>query len=145
VALGNARKTNDIYQTAIDQLPDLQKQLTSYQQEGQPDVPQEDQAVQFFRIIQNQASQSGVLIVSMGSTRQLSNTNSPFFVEQNQTITVQSGEKQLVDFLYALGAEVEDLRCAVGQVHDPARNNWTAVIDPDHAHFISHAVAVSSR
>jgi hypothetical protein len=76
--------------------------IAKYQGESQV-VPPEDQAVQFFRIIQNQAAASGVGIISMGSTRQSLNTNNPYFVEQNQTISTSSGEKQLVDFLYNLG------------------------------------------
>src|SRR5947207_5059427 len=103
-ALAGARKTNDLYQIEINKLPQLHEELKKYQRAGQSDVPTEDQAVQFFREIQNQATKSGVLIVVIGSQRQLSNTNNPYFVELNQTMTLQAGEKQLVDFLYNLGA-----------------------------------------
>jgi len=65
------------------------------------DVPPEDQAVQFLQTIQAQAGRSGVGIT--GNGRLITRTNQ-FFTERIQTINVQSGEKQLVDFLYNLGA-----------------------------------------
>ncbi|HWD92327.1 MAG TPA: hypothetical protein VG938_08260 [Verrucomicrobiae bacterium] len=92
------------FQQGVAKIPGLQREIEKYQKQGDV-VPLDDQAVRFVRLIQNQAAQSGVIIVSMGSQRQSGgNTNNPFFVEQNETITLQSGEKQLVDFLYNLGA-----------------------------------------
>jgi hypothetical protein len=91
------------FQRGVDKVPGLKREIDKYQKQGDV-VPPDDQAVQFVRLIQKQAAQSGVIIVSMGSQRQSGNTNNPFFVEQNETITLQSGEKQLVDFLYNLGA-----------------------------------------
>lgn len=71
-------------------------------QRGGGNVPAEDQAVAFLRTIQTQAAQSGVAVG--GNGRLITRTNSPFFMEQIQTITVAAGEKQLVDFLYNLGS-----------------------------------------
>ncbi len=62
-------------------------------------VQQEDQANNFSRALQSQAVQSGVNIT--GTSKQQWRTNE-FFVELIQTISVQSREEQLVDFLYNL-------------------------------------------
>jgi hypothetical protein len=91
------------FQQGVNLIPGLTAQIAKYQKQGQV-VPEQDQAVQFSRLIVNQAARSGVIISSMGSGRQASIVNNPFFVEQNETIVVSSGEKQLVDFLYNLGA-----------------------------------------
>ena len=93
-----ARQKLQLYQAGIAQQPKLEQQIRQLG-DGQ-DVPPEDQSTQFLRNIQMQANQSGVGLIS---TRQTTRTNASF-IEQIQTITVQSGEKQLVDFLYNIGA-----------------------------------------
>src|ERR1051325_2254249 len=98
-----AQTKRNEFQREVNQLPALERQVKVFEKVGDV-VPAEDQAIQFSRIIQQQAATTGVGIVSSGNARQLSSTNNPFFVEQIQTITGQSGEKQLVDFLYNLGA-----------------------------------------
>jgi hypothetical protein len=63
-------------------------------------VPVEDQSLNILNAINNQAVQSGVTV--MNNTSQPERTNQ-FFLERSQALTVQSGEAQLVDFLYKLG------------------------------------------
>jgi hypothetical protein len=109
------------FQQGIDRIPDLQRAIRQYTREGPP-VPAADQAVYFLRTIQNQAAQSGVGIINIGSTRQASGTNNPYFLEQNQTITTASGEKQLVDFLYNLGASNSLIRVKVLSVQPDAQH-----------------------
>jgi type II secretory pathway component PulM len=87
-------------ETAIQQAERLKPEVDKMQRAG-ANVPPEDQAVQFLRTIQTQAAQNGVGVT--GNGRLITRTNQ-FFMEQIQTITVQSGEKQLVDFLYNLGS-----------------------------------------
>jgi hypothetical protein len=89
------------FEGGTNRIPALEKEIEKYQKRGEV-VPAADQAVRFVRLIQNQAAQSGVIMVNMNSQRQ-SGTNA-FFVEQNETLTLQSQEKQLVDFLYNLGS-----------------------------------------
>lgn len=89
------------FERGTNRIPALQLDIEKYQRQGQV-VPAADQALRFVRLIQNQAAQSGVVIVQMGNSRQ-TGTNA-FFMEQNETLRLQSGEKQLVDFLYNLGA-----------------------------------------
>lgn len=102
-AMNDAQRKVQLFDEGIRHLPEVQAAIAKYHNEGQV-VPQEEQAVNFLRLILNQAAASGVGILNNGNVRQSLNTNNPYFVEQNQTITTQSGEKQLVDFLYNLGA-----------------------------------------
>lgn len=126
-ALGTARGLLLKFETGTNNIPTLQREIARYSGQGMF-VPPENQMLYFFRQIQNQAAVSGVGILNMGSTRQTTAADNPFFVEQNQTITVQSGEKQLVDFLYRLGAESNSLiRVKVLQVSpDGAHQNLNA-------------------
>src|SRR5207249_11964290 len=93
-------------QDEVAQLPIYQKKLKEVQSEGL-DVPAEDQTAQFSRTIQGQQAATGVTLANVG--RATSHTNQ-FFVEQTETITVQSTEQQLVDFLYNLGSSNSMIR-----------------------------------
>ena len=119
------------FEGGTNQIPALQKEIEKYQKQGEL-VPPQDQAVRFVRLIQNQAAQSGVIIVNMGSQRE-GGTNA-FFVEQNETVTLQSGEKQLVDFLYNLGAGNSLIRVKVLSVQP----------DPSHQQLATRATLVAS-
>jgi type II secretory pathway component PulM len=98
--LDNSRSTLAKRSTLIAQNPKVETEIKKLASEGSY-VPPEDQSLQFLRTIQTQAAQTGVGFI--GNSRQTTSTNL-FFVEQAQTITVASGEKQLVDFLYSLGS-----------------------------------------
>jgi hypothetical protein len=98
--LERARKTISTYQTAIDKSASIEKQVKTLENEGAP-VPQEDQAIEFLRTINNTAAMNGVNIV--GNNRQPVRTNQ-FFIEQSQAVSSVSGDKELVNFLYTLGA-----------------------------------------
>ncbi|MEI6781109.1 MAG: hypothetical protein WCQ21_09345 [Verrucomicrobiota bacterium] len=88
------------WQVEIDQKAVYQRQVKEMENEGQS-VPAEDQQNQFSRAIQMQQAQSGVNITS--TSKQTVRTNQ-FFLELAQQVSVQSGEAQLVDFLYNLGS-----------------------------------------
>ncbi len=88
------------YQVEIGQMRNYQTQVRAMESEG-ASVPAEEQAVQFSRAIQMQQAQSGVNII--GTSKQSTRTNQ-FFLELTQVVSVQSGEPQLVDFLYTLGS-----------------------------------------
>jgi len=102
-----ARNKLATFEKGANDIPALKRDIAIYQKGGEV-VPAEDQMIRFFRLIQSQASASGVIIITMGGTRQTASDN-PFFVEQNQTITVQSSETNLVNFLYHLGADSNSL------------------------------------
>ncbi|HNR71073.1 MAG TPA: hypothetical protein PLV05_10815 [Verrucomicrobiota bacterium] len=95
-----AQKKLERWQAEIDQAQKYQAGINTFARQGL-DVPVEDQQNQFVRVIQDQQSQSGVGIQSLGRT---STQTNQFFLELTQLITVQSQEAQLVDFLYSLGA-----------------------------------------
>ena len=95
-----------LYQTAITQEPELKRQVSAFESEGEF-VALEDQAINFMRTVQSQASSSGFGIENF--SRSLMRTNQ-FFVEQVQNITVRATEEQLVKFLYELGSGVSMIR-----------------------------------
>lgn len=96
-----ARVKLENYQKTIAQIPQLQAQVKEYEKQGELVAP-EDQAINFLRVIQSQASQSGVGIVN--SSRAMTRTNDAFFVEQVQNVNALAMDEQLVDFLYKLGS-----------------------------------------
>ena len=95
-----ALKKLEGWQVEIDQVRKYQAGINKFIKEGQ-EVPAEDQQNQFANAIQNQQVQSGVGIQSFGRTTTKTNQ---FFLELTQSISVESGEAQLVDFLYNLGS-----------------------------------------
>ena len=96
----DAFKKIDRWQAEIKQVPAYQRQVREMESEGQS-VPAEDQQNQFSRAIQMQQAQSGVNITS--TSKQTVHTNQ-FFLELTQQVSVESGEAQLVDFLFNLGS-----------------------------------------
>ena len=98
--MANARKTVGVFEKEIAEMPKYEKQVKAMESEGLA-VPPEDQSIDFLRAIQSKAAESGVTI--LGNNRVSARTNQ-FFLEQSQGLTVQSGEQQLVDFLYNLGS-----------------------------------------
>ena len=95
-----ALKKLGAWQAEIDQARKYQAGINKFITEGK-EVPPEDQQNQFARTIQNQQVQSGVGIQNFGRTTTKTNQ---FFLELTQLISVESGEAQLVDFLYSLGS-----------------------------------------
>ena len=94
------------WQVEINQEPSYRKQIRDLESEGQA-VPAEDQQNQFSRAIQMQQAQSGVNITS--TSKQTVRTNQ-FFLELTEQVSVESGEAQLVDFLYNLGSGTSLIR-----------------------------------
>jgi hypothetical protein len=104
--IGTASSTLARYDSLIRQKPKIEAEINKLQSEGTY-VPPEDQFTQFLRNIQSLAQQYHVNFT--GSSRPNTTTNE-FFLEQSQTISVVSGEKELVDFLYALGSGTSLIR-----------------------------------
>lgn len=99
--MGTAREKLALFDAGVAKIPALRREIEKFQRQGEA-VPTDDQAVRFVRTIQSEAARSGVIPSSMTPGRQ-TGTNA-FFVEQNETVTLQCQEKQLVDFLYNLGS-----------------------------------------
>jgi Tfp pilus assembly protein PilO len=102
----DALKKIERWQVEINQEPGYRKQIRELESEGQA-VPAEEQQNQFSRAIQMQQAQSGVNITS--TSKQIVSTNL-FFLRLTEQISVDSGEAQLVDFLYNLGAGTSQIR-----------------------------------
>jgi Tfp pilus assembly protein PilO len=94
------------WQVEINQEPGYRRQIRELESEGQS-VAAEDQQNQFSRTIQMQQAQSGVNITS--TSKQVVSTNQ-FFLKLTEQISVESGEAQLVDFLYSLGSGTSSVR-----------------------------------
>ena len=95
-----ALKKLERWQLEMDQKAKYEAGINRFRQEGL-EVPPEDQQNQFARAIQDQQARSGVGIQQFG---RVSTQTNQFFLELTQPISVQSGEAQLVDFLYNLGS-----------------------------------------
>jgi len=89
------------YQAEIAQTNTYTIGLRQMEGEGGLDVPAEEQLFQFQNTINAQAGKSGVRFNSNGRVNTQTNQ---FFLERSQSISVQGGEQQLVDFLFSLGS-----------------------------------------
>jgi Tfp pilus assembly protein PilO len=108
------------WQVEINQEPVYQRQVKEMESEGQA-VPAEDQQNQFSRTIEMHKAQSGV---NVNSTSKTTIRTNQFFLELAQQISVQSGEAQLVDFLYNLGSGNSLIRVRDLALHpDPPRQS----------------------
>jgi len=120
-----AQKKLDRWRTEVDQSAKYKAAIAKLAGEGL-EVAAEDQQNQFSRAIQMQQAQSGVNVTS--TSRPNTRTND-FFMELTQTIGAQSGEPQLVDFLYNLGAGTSLIRVrGLGLHADPPRQQLVASI-----------------
>jgi Tfp pilus assembly protein PilO len=99
-SLNDAANKLERYQKALNEVPDLEKKVKTYESAGEF-VALEDQSIDLMRTIQSQAAVSGFPIQNY--SRSTMSTNQ-FFVEQVQNITVVAPEPNLVDFLYKLGS-----------------------------------------
>ncbi len=119
------------WEAETNQIPVYQKKINELVKAGL-DVPAEAQQNKFASDILMQQAASGVNLISTGHTT--SRTNSPFFVELIQTINVQSGEPQLVDFLYQLGNGPSLIRVRGLSMHT----------DPSHQQIVAGVTLVAS-
>ena len=113
------------YQNEVAQRPAYERQVRQLEGEALG-VPAEEQAYQFANAINIQAGQSGVQIKQNGKFNTQTNQ---FFIEKSQSISVEAGEKQLVDFLYNLGSGASLIRVRdLGVRPDPARHILVATV-----------------
>jgi Tfp pilus assembly protein PilO len=112
------------YQTEINQAPVYKKLIEELVGPENQDVPAEDQASQFQRVIQMHQAQSGVNVTS---TSRINTSTNQFFLELSQNIGVQSTEQQLVNFLFDLGSGTSLIRVRDISLHtDPPRQQLIA-------------------
>lgn len=123
--LEDARRRLSLYQTTIAQATNYEALVKKMEGEGGTVAP-EDQAINFLRTIQSQATRSGVSLVSM--SRQTTTTNE-FFVKLAQNINVIADDQQLVDFLYKLGSDASMIRVSDLELQpDPVHQHLNANI-----------------
>ncbi len=119
------------FENTITNSTGLAKEIEGFRKSGST-VPPAERSVDFLRTIQNQSVRSGVQIITSSPNRQ-ANTNQ-FFVEQSQTLQLQSPEKQLVDFLYNIGSENSLIRV----------RDLSVQPDPPHQQLVSRVTLVAS-
>ncbi len=126
--LDEARAKLAKFNAEIAQLPGIEKKIREI--EGRTSgVPPEEQRNDFTRTVLLQAGEDRVNIITQG--RMSSSTNA-FFVQQSQGLRVQSGEDQLVNFLYHLGAGNSSIRVKGLTIQpDQPRYNLTADLTLD--------------
>lgn len=123
--LDDAQRKLKLYQTTIAQQSNFQAQVKNFESQGES-VDAEDQTINFMRVIQAQAAESGVGL--SGQSRQMTHTNE-FFVEQVQNINVTATDEQIVNFLYKLGSGASMIRVRDLELQpDGARQHLNATI-----------------
>jgi hypothetical protein len=121
--LNKAQKTLNEFQNEIGQMGALQRKMASLPTE-KTELPSEDQAAQFQHEVQNQAIESKVELTGL---QKLTSRTNQFFLELTLNISVLSGEAELVDFLYKLGAGNSLIRVRDLALHtDMARQRLNA-------------------
>ena len=89
------------YNAEIQQIPTYKRLISAMESEGGASVAQEDQPFQFQNTVNAEAGKSHVHLSNNGKIAYQTNQ---FFLELSQGISLQSEERQLVDFLYNLGS-----------------------------------------
>jgi Tfp pilus assembly protein PilO len=109
-ALEKSRKTLKTQQTEIARIPEFETRLTELEGQGSA-VLQEEQALQLMRSVQEKAQEHQVTITSTrsGIAGGTTSTNA-FFDEQTVIVGVSTGERELVNFLHALGTGTSMIR-----------------------------------
>jgi hypothetical protein len=125
VRMDEAQRRLERYKTEIAQTNMYTRKLREFERENS-DVPAEEQSLQFANTVNAQAGQSGVHIVS---NSHINTQTNQFFLEKSQSLSVQSGEDQLVDFLYTLGSGNSQIRVRDLSVRpDPPRQQLVAQV-----------------
>lgn len=99
-----AEKTLAKYKEELGKKQHYERELKRLESAGQY-LPSEEQALDLLREVHQQAQQAGVMIVRSDASRGgslLQRTNS-FFEDQTLVLLVNTGEKELIDFLWGLG------------------------------------------
>ena len=123
--MGVAQRKLARYQNEIAQTNVYVAGLREFERENS-DVPAEDQSLQFANTVNAQAGQSGVHIVS---NSHINTQTNQFFLEKSQSLSVQAGEQQLVEFLYDLGSGNSQVRVRDLSVRpDPLRQQLVAQV-----------------
>jgi hypothetical protein len=114
------------YRAEIQLLPTYQRKVRELEGEGLA-VPLEEQSQQFQHAVDLEANESGVHLSSIGG--RINTQTNQFFIEKSENISVQSGEKELVNFLFNLGSGNSLIRVRdLGIRPEPARHELVATV-----------------
>ena len=108
--LAGARATLAKYEAEIAKEKDYRRRLRELEGAGAT-VATAEQALQLLRAVQTQAALSGVAVLSIDS-RGKTGPSKPtdFFEEQTVTLTANTGDAEIIDFLYKLGSGTSLIR-----------------------------------
>lgn len=98
-----------LYQKKIAQVGGtngFEAQLKKLEGEGAQNIVADEQEIQLLRTVQNQVQQSKITVTRYGEVKRSTTGQSTneFFEEQSIRIDINTGEKELVDFLLNIGA-----------------------------------------
>src|SRR5688500_11558979 len=110
-ALEKNRATIQIFTNEIAKTAEYQKKAEELEGQGSG-VLAEEQALHFQREVESQRQRSGVNLISSSGqpSRVAAGATNSFFENQFLTMVVKTGEPELVDFLYNLGAGTSLIR-----------------------------------
>jgi Tfp pilus assembly protein PilO len=98
--MDQANVKKKLYDNVLTQTNVIWREVQQMERAGL-DIPAEDQVRHFANTIDAQAGKSGVNLITVGRSTQSTNQ---FFIELTRSITAQSPEQPLVDFLFSLGS-----------------------------------------
>lgn len=98
----DAEKTLQKFNSELGKKSEYERELKRLESVG-AFLPSEEQALELQREVYQQAQQSGVIIVRSDASRASQQRTNSFFEEQTLVIHINTGEKELVEFLYGLG------------------------------------------
>lgn len=104
-----ARNTLQTFKNEIAQKPTYTTRLGELEKEGGARLP-EEASVQLRRDIQNQASQSGLGLPNVNDLPRAASRPDQLFDEHSARVTVTTGDKELIDFLYNISKEKSMIR-----------------------------------
>jgi Tfp pilus assembly protein PilO len=101
--LAKGRATLKTYRDEIARAPDYRARLAHLEDQGSAVLPA-DQANQLVRTVQNQAIQNNVFLSSIRPRNTPVASTNLYFDEQVVDLSLNTGDKELVEFLLALGS-----------------------------------------
>jgi hypothetical protein len=93
----------DKYQTEIKKRPAYEKQIRELSSQG-GEVATEEAALRLSQEVNSQAALSGVTLNSISPVNRGGGKTNAFFDEASVSVSIITGEKELIDFLYRLAA-----------------------------------------
>ena len=121
VRIEDANAKIKMYRTEVAKQSDYQKAINELDSTGMQGIPPEDQTLKFAQFYQGRATENGVQIQS--EIQRAGRTNE-YFMEQQATIDVVAGEKNLVGFLYSLGSSSSLMRVREMSLHAVEPNRY---------------------